>query len=171
MPPYTPHDLRRLLAAHADDIESIVRRCTDDAMDRDDLRQEIAIAIWRAMPRFLGRSGERTYLMRIAQNRATTFRLRLARNRALFHPLDFDPPVPERHSGEHDIEALRTLIAAAAAELSVVQHEALAFAAEGYTPRQIAARTGRSAGAVRVALHRARDVMRRWLNSANARLR
>ena len=44
-------DLTRILAEHAPDIEAVVRRYADDPMDRDDLRQEIAIAVWRAMRR------------------------------------------------------------------------------------------------------------------------
>lgn len=45
-------DFGRLLIDHAEHIEAVVHRCADDAMERDDLRQEIAIAIWRALPGF-----------------------------------------------------------------------------------------------------------------------
>jgi DNA-directed RNA polymerase specialized sigma24 family protein len=62
----TTADLIRILAEHAVHIEAVVRRYVDDPMDRDDLRQEIAIAVWRAMPRFAGRATERTYVLRIA---------------------------------------------------------------------------------------------------------
>jgi len=86
----SPANLQRILVAHATDIEAVVRRYVGDEMDRDDLRQEIAIAVWRALPRFLGESSERTYVLRIAQNRAISFRLRLARNRALFNDLGDD---------------------------------------------------------------------------------
>src|SRR5688500_1597612 len=55
----TTADLNRILAEHAPHIEAVVRRYADEPMDRDDLRQEIAIAIWRAMPRFAGRASER----------------------------------------------------------------------------------------------------------------
>jgi RNA polymerase sigma-70 factor (ECF subfamily) len=37
--------------------------------DREDLFQEIAVAIWQALPRFRGECSERTFLFRIAHNR------------------------------------------------------------------------------------------------------
>jgi RNA polymerase sigma-70 factor (ECF subfamily) len=36
--------------------------------ERDDLLQEIALALWQALPRFRGESSERTFLFRIAHN-------------------------------------------------------------------------------------------------------
>ena len=74
--------LQHILVTHAGDVDALVGRYVDDEMDRDDLRQEIAIAVWRAMPRFLGESSERTYVLRIAQNRAISFRLRWKRTRS-----------------------------------------------------------------------------------------
>jgi RNA polymerase sigma factor (sigma-70 family) len=37
--------------------------------DREDLFQDIAVAIWRALPKFRGECSERTFLFRIAHNR------------------------------------------------------------------------------------------------------
>ena len=37
--------------------------------DREDLFQDIAVAIWRALPRFRGECSERTFVFRIAHNR------------------------------------------------------------------------------------------------------
>lgn len=163
----TTADLQRLLVTHAADIEAMVVRYVDDEMDRDDLRQEIAIAVWRAMPRFLGLSSERTYVMRIAQNRAISFRLRLARNRALFAPLEHDDATVASHSGEFDARGMQAQVVAAMAELPPAQHNILELAAAGFSPNQIAARTGRSSGAVRVALHRARETVRRVLRRSS----
>lgn len=156
-------DLQRVLVAHAAGIEAIVRRYVDNEMDRDDLRQEIAIAVWRALPRFLGQASERTYVLRVAQNRAITFRLRLARNRALFHEMGEDDVAVVSHSGEFDVRGAYAQVMDAMTRLPASQHDLLALAAAGYTPLEIASRTGRSAGAIRVALHRARDTIRRLL--------
>src|SRR5437868_816763 len=134
----TPARFQELLAAHATDIERVVRHFAENAMDRDDLRQEIAIAIWKALPRFRGRASERTYVIRIAQNRAITFRLRLARNRALFRPLEVEPAALDPDSGEHELERLRTKLDAALAKLPASQHELMALTTAGYSPRQIA---------------------------------
>jgi RNA polymerase sigma factor (sigma-70 family) len=45
--------------------------------DREDLFQEIAVAIWQALPRFRGECSERTFLFRIAHNRGIAHLARL----------------------------------------------------------------------------------------------
>lgn len=162
-------DLDRVLTAHAPDIEAVVRRYADDPMDRDDLRQEIAIAIWRAMPRFAGTASERTYVVRIAHNRASTFCLRRARNRALVPSLVDDDALVVTITGEHDRVQLADRLRDAMTRLPGGQREVLALAAAGHSPAEIARATGRNAGAVRVALHRARTTLRAWLGIAEDR--
>jgi RNA polymerase sigma factor (sigma-70 family) len=162
-------DLSRILSEHAPHIEAVVRRYADDPMDRDDLRQEIAIAIWRAMPRFAGRSSERTYVLRIAHNRASTFCLRRARNRALIPSLTpEDQQQGVTVTGEHERMHLTDLLRDAMNRLPGAQREVLALAADGHSPTEIARATGRNAGAVRVALHRARNTLRSWLGIPGA---
>jgi RNA polymerase sigma factor (sigma-70 family) len=156
-------DLTRILAEHAPHIEAVVRRYADDPMDRDDLRQEIAIAVWRAMPRFAGRASERTYVLRIAHNRASTFCLRRARNRALIPGLTTDDQQAMTMSGEHEHLHLVDRLRDAMGRLPGMQRELLTLAADGHSPAEIARATGRNAGAVRVALHRARATLREWL--------
>jgi RNA polymerase sigma factor (sigma-70 family) len=43
---------------------------TSTPADRDDLFQEMVLAVWQALPSFRGESSPRTYLFRIARNRA-----------------------------------------------------------------------------------------------------
>ena len=61
-----------LLDAHGPSLRRLVGSYVRDAADREDLFQEIAIAIWRALPRFRGECSERTFLFRIAHNRCLT---------------------------------------------------------------------------------------------------
>jgi RNA polymerase sigma factor (sigma-70 family) len=44
-----------------------------DAAAREELFQEIALALWTALPRFRGDSSERTWVYRVAHNTAITF--------------------------------------------------------------------------------------------------
>jgi len=127
-------DLTRILAEHAPHIEAVVRRYADDPMDRDDLRQEIAIAVWRAMPRFAGRATERTYVLRIAHNRASTFCLRRARNRALTPGFAPDDQQAMSMSGEHERMHLADRLRDAMGRLPGMQRELLALAADGHSP-------------------------------------
>jgi RNA polymerase sigma factor (sigma-70 family) len=157
-------DLSRLLTTHAADLEGVVRRFADDPMDRDDLRQEIAVALWKAMPSFRGESSERTWVARIAHNRGVSFRVRQARRDARLLPLpDELPALGGSHTGEHEAARLTSRLADAMALLPAPQREALTLAATGWTPAQIAADTGRTPGAVRVTLHRARAAVRAML--------
>jgi RNA polymerase sigma factor (sigma-70 family) len=161
-----PRHFEQLLATYAKDLESVVRRYAAGEADRDDLRQEISIALWRALPRFRGEASERTYLLRVAHNRAITFCLRQARNQALLVPLREDLAAPLADSGEHDIDRMRAVLETGLSELPAGYRDLLAYAAAGYSPKQIGQCTGRTAGAVRVALHRARTAMRRWLSGS-----
>lgn len=69
----------RLLAENGGALMRLAASYTNSAADRDDLAQEIALSIWRALPHFRGECSERTFTFRIAHNRAVTY---LTRRRA-----------------------------------------------------------------------------------------
>src|SRR5258708_17598514 len=60
----------RLFAANGPALTRLAASYTNTQADRDDLLQEIAMALWQAWPRFRGECSERTFLFRIAHNRA-----------------------------------------------------------------------------------------------------
>jgi len=63
----------RLLEENGGALSRLAASYTNSAADRDDLTQEIALAIWRALPHFRGECSERTFTFRIAHNRAVTY--------------------------------------------------------------------------------------------------
>ena len=63
----------RLLAENGSALSRVAASYTNSAADRDDLVQETALAIWRALPHFRGECSARTFLFRIAHNRAVTY--------------------------------------------------------------------------------------------------
>jgi RNA polymerase sigma-70 factor (ECF subfamily) len=65
--------LDSLLALHGASLTRLAGSYVREPGDRDDLLQEIAVAIWQALPRFRGECSERTFLFRIAHNRAIAF--------------------------------------------------------------------------------------------------
>ena len=65
--------LNRLLQANRQALSRLVASYARSASDREDLLQEIAIALWRALPGFRGECSERAFLFRIAHNRCMTY--------------------------------------------------------------------------------------------------
>jgi RNA polymerase sigma factor (sigma-70 family) len=63
----------RVLEENGGALSRLAASYTNTAADRDDLVQEIAFAIWRALPHFRGECSERTFTFRIAHNRAVTY--------------------------------------------------------------------------------------------------
>ena len=60
---------RTLLDRHRPALARLAASYTRTTSDRDDLLQDIAMALWRALPTFRGECSERTFLFRIAHNR------------------------------------------------------------------------------------------------------
>jgi RNA polymerase sigma-70 factor, ECF subfamily len=60
----------RLLRENGPALARLAASYTAGRSDRDDLLQDIAMALWQALPRFRGECSERTFLFRIAHNRA-----------------------------------------------------------------------------------------------------
>jgi RNA polymerase sigma factor (sigma-70 family) len=61
------------LEAHKKILFKVASSYCDNAADRQELTQEIAIALWRSFPRFCGRSKLSTFVYRVALNVAISF--------------------------------------------------------------------------------------------------
>ena len=68
-----------MIRAHGDALERVAWGYVDNAPDREDLMQEILMALWRALPRFRGESSLRTFVLQVAHNRSITFATRRRR--------------------------------------------------------------------------------------------
>src|SRR5260370_9667086 len=93
------HHFDRLVAANGLALTRLAATYTNTPTDRDDLLQEIAMALWQALPRFRGECSERTFLFRIAHNPAITY---LCRSRAHPEPgteVEVHDPAPAPEAG------------------------------------------------------------------------
>ena len=101
------HAIDQVIRAHGDVLERVAWGYVDNASDRDDLMQEILMALWRALPRFRGEASLRTFVLQVAHNRAITFATRRRRFDNLPDEGLLPDPTPaatqeialERHSG------------------------------------------------------------------------
>jgi RNA polymerase sigma-70 factor (ECF subfamily) len=147
---------RELIAIYAAAVRRLCVVYASNPADREDLFQEVFLAVWKALPAFRGEASERTWLYRIAHNVALTWKARDRRHRG--EPLDgscspaCDPPDPRRI-------ALIEIIAL----LPPVDRQLVTLWLEGLTMAEIEQITGMRAGTVAVRLTR----IRRQLSEAN----
>ena len=158
----------RLLAANGPALTRLAASYTNTAADRDDLLQEIALAIWQAWPRFRGECSERTFLFRIAHNRAIAH---LARSRSQMprsqmqgsaEEIDVHDPAPDPESGlaqEQQAERLRRAVH----RLPVAYRQVVTLTLEGLAYGEIADVLGISESNVGVRLTRARRILQELL--------
>jgi RNA polymerase sigma factor (sigma-70 family) len=126
----------------------------------EDLVQDVYIAIWRALPRFRGESSMRTFVARIATNRAITHVARAIRLPAAVELSDTLPAPdddPERHAIARDRSAR---LASAIRALPLAYRQAALLALEGLTPKEIADVLGISTNAVAIRMSRAKERLR-----------
>ncbi len=149
-----------LIREHGPTIWRVIGSYEPNQTEREDLYQEIWMAIWKALPSYLGDASLRTYLLRIAHNRGLTHR---GRTRPRLAPLDeADAVVDPRSDSEQPPERHREL-RVALDQLPAIHREAVVLRLEGLSTREIAAVLGISETNVGVRLLRARAMLRRLL--------
>lgn len=149
----------RLVAANGPALTRIASTYTNTPSDRDDLLQEIAMALWRALPRFRGECSERTFLFRIAHNRAIAHLARARSQPAVGEELDVHDPAPDPEAGlvrEQKVERLRGAIH----RLPLVYRQVITLLLEGLGYGEIAEVLGISESNVGARLTRARQLLR-----------
>jgi RNA polymerase sigma-70 factor (ECF subfamily) len=156
-------DFDRLLAADGPALGRLAASYTNTPSDRDDLLQEIAIALWQALGRFRGECSERTFLFRIAHNRGIAFLARKSSH--MPEPIDevdvHDPaPDPEAELAQ---EQSAQRLAAAIRRLPVGYRQAITLMLEGLGYGEIAGVLGISESNVGARLTRARQMLREFL--------
>ena len=130
-----------------------------DPAAQDDVLQEILVAIWRALPRFRGESAERTFVFRVAMNRALTHRFRQPpRSEPLDAAAYVSDPQETPEAAATTSEARARLMAALHA-LPTAQREILALSLEGLSHREIADILGITENNAGVRLTRARRAL------------
>lgn len=131
--------------------------------DREDLFQEIAVALWQAIPRFRGESTVRTWLYRIAHNVALSSAAKLYRRGATEQagPVPTDPQ-PAPRDAEHEILRVekQRLLAVAIRELPVIDRQIVLLHLEGLAYAEIVEVCGLSETAVATRLSRIREKLK-----------
>ncbi len=150
--------LAALLERHGAGLRRVARTYAARTAETEDLLQEIALGLWKALPRFRGECSERTFVFRVAHNRGLSF---AGRRRSEPEPLrgeESDAPTPEESVGAaRRREALWRGIRA----LPPGGRAVLTMALEGLSHEEIADVLGITVNNVGVRLSRARAELRR----------
>jgi RNA polymerase sigma factor (sigma-70 family) len=157
-----------LMAAHGPALARLASSYTRTSTEREDLVQEIALAIWTALPRFRGESSERTFLFRIAHNRALSH---LAQRRpptiAVDEEIEIQASTPDPE-GTLSSEQRTRRLAAAIRQLPIGYAQVVTLTLEGLSYAEIADVLGITETNVGARLTRARDMLRRLLRTDGA---
>jgi RNA polymerase sigma factor (sigma-70 family) len=155
------HAFDRVLAEFAPAIRRLAGCYEPEHGSRDDLAQEIAIALWRALPGFRGDCSIRTFVFRIAHNRALTHvwrRGRVQTTEVTDTVAVSDPAQSPEVRLEHDRRSAR--LRAAIQSLPLVHRQVLTLALEDLSHAEIASVLGIRENAAAVRLTRARQALR-----------
>jgi RNA polymerase sigma-70 factor (ECF subfamily) len=164
-------DLERVFAELGPVLGRVAATYASSRADRDDLSQEIAIALVQALPRYRGDSSLRTYVLRVAHNCGIRrIARRSAARRAGSALTESDHastgPGPERETAaREEVEQL----GAAVRELPLGLRQVLALTLEGLSQREIGEVLGLAENAVSARLHRARSALRARLHATPER--
>jgi len=131
---------------------------------REDLLQDIRLAIWTALPRFRGEASVRTFVFRIAHNRALTHVWKRKRVDAQEETDMADARADPESAAIEDagrarlIDAIRTL--------PIPYRQAITLALEDLPQSEIAAILGISENNVAVRMNRARKLLKEKLGGS-----
>jgi RNA polymerase sigma-70 factor (ECF subfamily) len=150
-----------LLAENRASLSRLAFSYSSTAADREDLLQDIALAIWQALPNFRGECSVRTFVYRIAQNRALSAMAR--RGVALLEIEDAPPdPAPLVETAIARQEE-STRLAEAVRRLPLLYRQVVVLMLEGLEYGEIADVLGISESNVGVRLNRARPLLREMM--------
>ncbi len=156
-------DYERLLALYLPSLSRLAACYEVRPHAREDLLQEILLAIWKALPDFRGDCSERTFVFRVAHNRCLSHVWRRARRVSMENEL---PEVadPGRNPEQQAMdERRREALLDAIRRLALPYRQVILLVLEDLPVAEIAAVLGISENNVSVRLNRARKMLRALL--------
>jgi RNA polymerase sigma-70 factor, ECF subfamily len=153
----------RMYREHVGRIHALMRRLAADAVDADELCQEVFVRVWERLGSYRGESAFGTWLHRLAVNVALGGRRsdgrRLARVLPMAEP-DSTASDPSARSHDAALDLARALeVLPARARQVFVLHDV-----EGWPHEEIAAAMDTTVGTSKAQLHRARSLLRSALS-------
>ena len=158
----------QLMEQYEPALRRLARAYLQQGADRDDLFQEIAVALWQAIPRFRGESSERTWLYRIAHNVAISSAAKLHRRGRTEQtmPERFDHASVARDAEQEVLRAEKLrLLNESIQNLPVIDRQIILLHLEGLRYAEVEEITGLSETAIATRLTRIREKLRGQIHS------
>jgi RNA polymerase sigma-70 factor (ECF subfamily) len=158
-------DVAQIMAEYGPSLGRVVAAYARSPADREDLAQDIALALVQALRRYRAESSVRTYVLRVAHNCAIRH---IARRRALSLPLDeaehaAQAPSPEQATlAQRDVARLSSELQ----RLPIGMRQVLSLMLEGLSQREIAEVLGLAENVVNVRMHRARKLLHERMHAS-----
>ena len=153
----------RILREHGPALRRVAAIYEADPARREDLFQDVCLALWQALPRFRGDCSERTFAFRIAHNRGLTHGWK---SRGTIADLDEAEEIPDpRRDPESELcdRDRRERLREAVRRLPPGARQVVALSLEGLSHREIGEVLGLTENNVAVRLTRARKLLREML--------
>ena len=153
----------RILREHGAAIARLAYSYETVACIREELLQEIALAIWQALPHFRSECSERTFVFRIAHNRGLTHVWRRRPSQQSLHDLEeADQPVDPRPYPDEQLAQMhqREQLTFAVQALPVAHRQMIVLMLEGLSYAEIGEVLGITENNVAVRLTRARKALK-----------
>ncbi len=150
----------RLYRLHVARIHSLARRMTDAEGDADELTQDVFVRAWERLGTYRGEAAFGTWLHRLAVNVILNWRRSAAAERRWIEDGADTDLISRTRPGRPEAMDLESAVARlpAGARQVFVLHDV-----EGFKHEEIAGMLGVTAGTSKAQLHRARMLLRSWL--------
>lgn len=154
---------RRLIQAYQERIAAFVYTVIGSTADIDDIAQHILLRMLAGLPRLREGTRFEAWLFRLARNVCISH-LRRSRWRRFFLPLDQSHTETVEAPRDYD-PSFADALQHALQQLSATDRAILALAMDGRSYEEMQKSLGKSLGAIKVMLHRARERLKRHYHS------
>lgn len=155
----------RILREHGPALRRVAAIYEADPVRREDLFQDVCLALWQALPRFRGDCSERTFAFRVAHNRGLTHGWRARGAPAALEEAGEIADTRRNPESELCERDRRERLRAAVRRLPPGARQVVALSLEGLSHREIGDVLGLTENNVAVRLTRARKLLREILES------
>ena len=161
--PGTAPPFETIVADYGPLISRIASSYEADPSLREDLTQQIFLAVWQALPSWRAESSLKTFIARVAQNRSISFVTKQVRQgpvAELPEKLEADSPNPEEEAMEKNE---REMLMEATRRLPLPQRQVIILVLEGFTYPEISEMLEIAPNALALRLSRAKAALKAML--------